>query len=77
VRDLLSREGLSLYERWFDRLQQLTPGEKVLDTAVRDEMPIEKVHFVAERNSLIWGKKVRMMGEEVLNRFLRGKHLLG
>ena len=76
LEDLLSKDGLKLYEKWFEHLQQLTPGEKVLDTAVRDEMLQEIIRLVSVGNSLILGKMDKMMVEEILNKFLKGVCLL-
>jgi hypothetical protein len=76
VGDLLEREGLILFERWFAQLQQLTPSQKITDFEVRDQMLEEIISSVTEGNSLILGKKDKLLVEELLNKFLLNSHLL-
>ena len=78
VGDLLEREGLALYEKWFEHLKQLSPNDqKVTDFEVRDQMLEEIVSLVTEGNSLIMGKKDKLLVAELLNRFLQKAYLLG
>ncbi len=77
VGDLLAKDGLNLYEKWYGHLKGLDPGRKIPDAAVRDEMLREIVDWVCRDNSLILGKKDKLMVEEILNRFLKAAHLLG
>lgn len=77
VGDLLAKDGLNLYEKWYGHLQGLAPGQKIPDAAVRDEMLGEITDLVCRDNSLILGKKDKLMVEELLNRFLKAAHLLG
>jgi hypothetical protein len=76
VLELLNKDGLQLYEKWFEHLQQLTPDQKVPDIQVRDQMVDEIVSLASEGNSLILGKKDKTMVEELVNRFLKDQHLL-
>ena len=77
VEDLLEREGLALYEKWFEHLKQLNPSDqKVTDFEVRDKMLEEIVSLVTEGNSLIIGKKDKLLVTELLNRFLQKAYLL-
>ncbi len=77
VSDLLESDGLNLYEKWFARLKQLkSADEKVTDFEVRDEMLQEIIALAAEGNSLIFGKKDKLLIEDLLNRFLTKAHLL-
>ncbi len=77
VGDLLEREGLNLYEKWFGHLKGLNPaGQKVTDFEVRDQMLEEIAALVTQDNSLILGKKDKLLIEELLNRFLSKAHLL-
>lgn len=76
VLELLDKDGLQLYEKWFEQLQQLNPNQKVPDIQVRDQMVEEIVSLASEGNSLILGKKDKTMVEEIVNRFLKGQHLL-
>ncbi|HTC21670.1 MAG TPA: hypothetical protein VK859_12525 [bacterium] len=77
VEDVLEREGLELYEKWFAQLKQQKPADqKITDFEVRDEMLGEIVTLVTEGNSLILSKKDKLMVEEILNRFLQKAHLL-
>lgn len=76
VSGLLDKDGLNLYEKWFEQLQQLTPNQKVQDIQVRDQIVEEIVSLASEGNSLILGKKDKTMIEEMVNRFLKGQHLL-
>lgn len=76
VVDLLENQGLVLFEKWFAHLQQLTPNQKIMNSEVRDKMLEEIVTSVSLGNSLILGKKDKLMVEELLNRFLKGVHLL-
>ena len=77
VGDLLEKSGLDLYEKWFDLLQQRDPDSpKVADSEVRDEMLGEIIPLVTNGNSLILGKKDKLLVEELLNKFLRKAHLL-
>jgi hypothetical protein len=74
--DRLETDGLTLYEKWFAHLQQLSPGQKILDTDVRDQILEEIVSSASEGNSLILNKKDKNMIEELVNRFLIGHQLL-
>jgi hypothetical protein len=77
VEDLLEKEGLGLYEKWFAHLKRQDPSEqKITDDEVRDEMLVEILTLVTEGNALILTKKDKLMVEEILNRFLRKAHLL-
>ncbi len=77
VAELLENDGLALYEKWFAHLKQLKPAdEKVSDFEVRDEMLQEIIALAAEGNSLIFGKKDKLLIEDLLNRFLTKAHLL-
>jgi len=77
VGDLLEKSGLELYEKWFDHLKNLHPeNPKVSDFEVRDEMLGEILSLAVEGNSLILGKKDKLLVEELLNRFLQKAHLL-
>jgi hypothetical protein len=77
VAELLENDGLNLYEKWFEHLKQRKPtDEKVSDFEVRDEMLQEIIVLATEGNSLMFGKKDKLLIEELLNRFLRQSHLL-
>lgn len=77
VKDLLEREGLALFEKWFENLKQSNrPDHKVTDFEVRDQMLGEITSLAAQGNSLILGKKDKLLIEELLNRFLTQAHLL-
>jgi hypothetical protein len=77
VEDLLEKSGLDLYEKWFEHLKQMNPDHpKVTDFEVRDQMLEEIISSVSEGNSLILGKKDKLLVEDLLNRFLRKAHLL-
>jgi hypothetical protein len=76
VEELLEKDGLILYEKWFAHLTQLNPGQKITDLEVRDEMLTEIVPMVTEGNSLIMGKKDKQLVEDLLNRFLKQADLL-
>lgn len=76
VGDLLEKNGLDLYEKWFEHLKQLNPDNPVSDFEVRDQMLEEIIPSVTEGNSLILGKKDKLLVEELLNRFLKKAHLL-
>lgn len=76
VGDLLAKEGLNLFEKWFAHLQQLSPEQKISDFDVRDKILEEIVSLVSQGNSLILGKKDIAMVEEMLNRFLKQNDLL-
>jgi hypothetical protein len=77
VGDLLEREGLVLFEKWFEHLKKLNlSDQKVTDLEVRDEMLGEIATLVTQDNSLILGKKDKLLIEELLNRFLMKAHLL-
>jgi hypothetical protein len=77
VGDLLEKDGLNLYEKWFEKLKQLPPSDrKVTDFEVRDQMLEEIIFLVTEGNSLILSKKDKNMVEEMLNGFLKKAHLL-
>ena len=77
VGDLLEGQGLALYEKWFEHLKQSNPDNpKVTDPEVRDQMLEEIVSLATEGNSLILGKKDKLLIEELLNRFLKREHLL-
>jgi hypothetical protein len=77
VADLLETDGLNLYEKWFAHLKQLkADDEKISDFEVRDEMLGEIISLATEGNSLILGKKDKLLIEELLNRFLSKAHLL-
>ncbi len=77
VEDLLEREGLDLFEKWFEQLKKTNPpDQKVTDFAVRDEMLGEISSLVTQDNSLILGKKDKLLIEDLLNRFLLKAHLL-
>ena len=74
VGNLLETQGLDLYERWFAQLSQNHP--KVTDLEVRDQMLEEIISSATEGNSLILGKKDKLLVEDLLNRFLQKAHLL-
>jgi hypothetical protein len=74
--DTLAKDGLLLYEKWFDHLQKLSPDQKIRDTEVRDQMVDEIVSLASEGNSLILNHKDKAMVEDLVNRFLKGEHLL-
>ena len=74
--DMLAKDGLQLYEKWFDHLQKHSPDQKIPDTEVRDQMVDEIVSLASEGNSLILNHKDKTMVEELVNRFLKGEHLL-
>ena len=74
--DLLETGGLDLYEKWFEHLKQLNPDNPVADSEIRDQMLEEIIPLVTEGNSLILGKKDKLLVEELLNKFLRNAHLL-
>jgi hypothetical protein len=77
VGDLLEKEGLVLFEKWFESLKKSNPSDqKVTDFAVRDEMLEEISSLVTQDNSLILGKKDKLLIEDLLNRFLTQAHLL-
>lgn len=76
VEDILKKEGMDLFEKWFAHLQQLTPNQKITDFEVRDKMFDEIVSSVSEGNSLILGKKDKLLVEDLLNRYLLRNHLL-
>ena len=77
VDDILEKQGLDLYEKWFEHLKQINPeNPKVTDSEVRDKMLEEILPLVTERNSLIMGMKDKLLVEELLNRFLQKAHLL-
>lgn len=77
VGDLLEREGLVLFEKWFEHLKAAAPpDQKVTDFEVRDEMLTEIATLVTQDNSLILGKKDKLLIEDLLNRFLMKAHLL-
>ena len=77
VKDLLEREGLALFEKWFEHLKQSNPpNQKVTDFEVRDQMLGEIASLATQDNSLILGKKDKLLIEELLNRFLAQAHLL-
>ncbi len=74
--DVLAKDGLVLYEKWFDHLQKLSPDQKIEDTEVRDQMVDEIVSLASDGNSLILTHKDKSMVEELVNRFLKNEHLL-
>lgn len=77
VKDLLEREGLALFEKWFEHLKKTSPPDhKVTDFEVRDQMLGEIASLATRDNSLILGKKDKLLIEELLNRFLKQAHLL-
>jgi len=77
VGDLLEREGLALFEKWFEQLKASNPPDhKITDFEVRDEMLGEIASLVTQDNSLILGKKDKLLIEDLLNRFLMKAHLL-
>jgi hypothetical protein len=77
VGDLLEKEGLVLFEKWFERLKASNPSDqKVTDFVVRDEMLGEITSLITQDNSLILGKKDKILIEDLLNRFLTRAHLL-
>ena len=76
VGDLLKTQGLALFEKWFAHLQNQTPNQKISDFDVRDKMLEEIVSLVSVGNSLILGKKDKLMVEDLLNRFLSRFSLL-
>lgn len=77
VKDLLEREGLVLFEKWFEHLKKSSPPDhKVTDFEVRDQMLEEITSLATQDNSLILGKKDKLLIEEILNRFLTQAHLL-
>ncbi len=77
VGDLLEKEGLELYEKWFARLKEQSPADqKITDFQVRDEMLTEIASLATEGNSLILSKKDKLLIEDLLNRFLQKAHLL-
>ena len=76
VGNFLETQGLDTYEEWFERLNQANPGgPKVTDSEVRDQMLGQIVSLATEGNSLILGKKDKLLVEELLNRFLQKAHL--
>jgi hypothetical protein len=77
VGNLLQAQGLALFDKWFEHLKQLNPDNpKVTDFEVRDQMLEEIISLVSEDNSLMLGKKDKVLIEELLNKFLLGFHLL-
>ena len=77
VGDLLEKEGLELYEKWFAQLKEQNPEcQKITDSEVRDLMLAEIVTLATEGNSLILTKKDKLLIEDHLNRFLQKAHLL-
>jgi len=77
VKELLESEGLVLFEKWFERLKEAGPPDrKVTDFEVRDQMLGEIISLATQDNSLILGKKDKLLIEEILNRFLAQAHLL-
>jgi hypothetical protein len=77
VGELLEREGLALFEKWFEHLKKSAlPDHKVTDFEVRDEMLAEISALVVQDNSLILSKKDKLMIEDLLNRYLTKAHLL-
>jgi hypothetical protein len=77
VGDLLEKEGLELYEKWFAQLKEQNPADqKITDFEVRDLMLAEIVTLATEDNSLILTKKDKLLIEDLLNRFLQKAHLL-
>jgi len=77
VGELLEREGLILFEKWFEHLKKSAPADqKVTDFEVRDEMLGEITSLAVQDNSLILSKKDKMMIEDLLNRYLTQAHLL-
>ena len=77
VGDLLEREGLVLFEKWFEHLKKSKgPDEKVTDFEVRDQMLEEIATLVTQDNSLILGKKDKLLIEDLINRYLKKADLL-
>jgi hypothetical protein len=76
VGDLLEKQGLLLYEKWFNHLQGLRPGQKITDLEVRDEILQEILGLATQGNNLILGKKDKGLVEDILNIFLSRAHLL-
>ncbi len=77
TKDLLEREGLALFEKWFNQLKESSPPDhKVTDFEVRDQMLEEIASLAIQDNPLILGKKDKLLIEEILNRFLTQAHLL-
>jgi hypothetical protein len=76
AQDMLAKDGLNSYEKWFDHLQKLSPDQKIRDIEVRDQMVEEIVSSASNGNSLILNHKDKTMIEELVNRFLKGEHLL-
>ena len=76
VRIILQRQGIALFEKWFDQLQKLTPERRIADSEVRDKVLEEIVSIVTQGNHIILNKKDKIFIEELLNRFLMGCHLL-
>jgi len=77
VGDLLEKQGLVLFEKWFEELKRSnTDNSKITDFEVRDRMLDEIISLVSESNSLIMTKKDKLLVEELLNRFLSRHHLL-
>ena len=76
VRIILQREGIILFEKWFDHLQKLTPNRRISDFDVRDKVLEEILSIVTQGNHIILDRKDKIFIEELLNRFLMGCHLL-
>lgn len=77
VGDLLEKQGLDLFEKWFEHLKQLQPeNPKITDFEVRDQMLEEINGSLSEANALILTKKDKLLVEELVNRFLLRAHLL-
>ena len=73
---ILERQGLALFEKWFDQLQKLTPEQKIEDSEVRDKILEEIFSIVTKGNHIILNKKDKIFIEELLNRYLMRFHLL-
>jgi len=73
---ILERNGIILFEKWFDHLQKLTPNQKISDFAVRDKVLEEILSLVTQGNHIILNKKDKIFIEELLNRFLMRFNLL-
>lgn len=76
VKDMLEKQGLVLYEKWFTHLQGLRPDQKIKDLEVRDEMLQEILGLATQGNALILSKKDKGLVEDILNIYLSRAHLL-
>lgn len=76
VRVILQKQGLALFEKWFDHLQKLTPNQEVAGSEVRDKILEEILSLVTKGDHIVLSKKDEIFIQELLNRYLMRFHLL-